>query len=185
MKLHGEWLLQYGISILLYCMLGMFRSAEAGREIDSNIYCGACRALINEVEYAISQEDPRQMITVGSFRIDPNGKQKHTKIPYAGSEAHLTEVVESICEKMTDYAEKLNPETQEKSYVRYNSRNGEDIELEHVSINASTGKFLQVACDNILEEHEEDLMRSFKEGSEDVETRFCSTVTSECETSGV
>ncbi|XP_041458642.1 protein canopy homolog 2-like isoform X1 [Lytechinus variegatus] len=141
----------------------------------------ACRALISEVEYAISQEDPRQTITVGSFRIDPTGKQKQTKIPYAGSEAHLTEVMENVCDKMTDYAERIDPETNEKTYVRYQARNGEDMELTNVSINVVTGKILKVACENIIEEYEDEVLRLYREKSTDIETRLCSSVTQLCE----
>ncbi|XP_054750443.2 protein canopy homolog 2-like [Lytechinus pictus] len=175
------WICPLKATILTYFVLAFYSSVQAGREIDSNVYCGACRALISEVEYAISQEDPRQTITVGSFRIDPTGKQKQTKIPYAGSEAHLTEVMENVCDKMTDYAERIDPETNEKTYVRYQARNGEDMELTNVSINVVTGKILKVACENIIEEYEDEVLRLYREKSTDIETRLCSSVTQLCE----
>lgn len=53
--------------------------------------------------------------------------------------------METVCDKMTDYAEKTDPETKEKTYVRYQSRDGEDMELINVSINLTTGKILKVA----------------------------------------
>lgn len=175
------WIQPLRSCLLIYCMVGLYATSEARREITSDIYCGACRALINEIEYAISQEDPRQTITVGSFRIDPTGKQKQTKKPYAGSEVHLTEVMENVCAKMTDYAERTDPETKQKSYVRFNSRNGEDVELNNVSINVVTGKILQSACENIIEEYEDDVLRLYREGSPEIETRLCSTETKLCE----
>lgn len=35
----------------------------------------ACRALVDEMEWAISQVDPKKMIQTGSFRINPDGSQ--------------------------------------------------------------------------------------------------------------
>lgn len=35
----------------------------------------ACRALVDEMEWAISQIDPKKMIQTGSFRINPDGSQ--------------------------------------------------------------------------------------------------------------
>lgn len=35
----------------------------------------ACRALVDEMEWAISQTDPKKMIQTGSFRINPDGTQ--------------------------------------------------------------------------------------------------------------
>eukprot|EP00057_Strongylocentrotus_purpuratus_P022062 XP_011676536.1 PREDICTED: protein canopy homolog 2 [Strongylocentrotus purpuratus] len=175
------WIRPLRASILVLCILGLYSNVQAGREIDSDVYCGACQALISEVEYAITQEDPHQTITVGSFRIDPKGEQKQKKIPYAGSELHLTEVMETVCDKMTDYAEKTDPETNEKTYVRYQARNGEDMELINVSINLTTGKVLKVACENIIEDYEDEVLRLYREKSTDIETSLCSSLTKLCE----
>lgn len=35
----------------------------------------ACRALVDEMEWAISQVDPKKTTQTGSFRINPDGSQ--------------------------------------------------------------------------------------------------------------
>ena len=51
------------------------------------IFCqSACRALVDEMEWAISQVDPKKMIQTGSFRINPDGSQSirevRTRLPW-------------------------------------------------------------------------------------------------------
>lgn len=41
----------------------------------SSVLPAACRALVDEMEWAISQVDPKKMIQTGSFRINPDGSQ--------------------------------------------------------------------------------------------------------------
>lgn len=69
-----------------------------------------------------------------------------TQIPFAGSEVHLLDEMESVCGKLKDYAERVDPETKIKTFVRFNARNDKDtLELTHVSINAGISKALEVA----------------------------------------
>lgn len=42
----------------------------------------ACRALVDEMEWAISQIDPKKMIQTGSFRINPDGSQSVREVTY-------------------------------------------------------------------------------------------------------
>lgn len=39
------------------------------------VLSSACRALVDEMDWAISQIDPKKMIQTGSFRINPDGSQ--------------------------------------------------------------------------------------------------------------
>lgn len=43
----------------------------------------ACRAMVDEMEWAISQVDPKKMIQTGSFRINPDGSQsiREVRVP--------------------------------------------------------------------------------------------------------
>ncbi|XP_071825944.1 protein canopy homolog 2-like [Apostichopus japonicus] len=147
---------------------------------DPQIYCGACTALIDEIRYVIETEDPRRKIDVGSFRIDPNGQRKHETIPYAGSETHLHEIVETVCDKMTDYAVKTDPETEKISYVRFQARGDEPLELEHISITAETGKKLKIACGNILEDYEDDIIAHFKAKTMNIHEELCDNIIGYC-----
>jgi len=35
---------------------------------------------MNEVEYSVSKIDPKKMIDVGSYRVDPNGKTRTVQV---------------------------------------------------------------------------------------------------------
>lgn len=39
-----------------------------------------CKAVVDEVEYSISQVDPNKKIQLGSYRIDPNGKTRTVQV---------------------------------------------------------------------------------------------------------
>lgn len=46
------------------------------------LFSPACRALVDEMEWAISQIDPKKMIQTGSFRINPDGSQSVKEVTY-------------------------------------------------------------------------------------------------------
>ncbi|XP_070536876.1 protein canopy homolog 2-like [Ptychodera flava] len=157
--------------LLLTCL---YSHPVVGRR-DPELYCGACMALVDEMDYAIKQVDPRRMIEVGSFRVQPDGSQKQTKIPYATSETHLMELLETICDKMNDYAERKDPETQKKTYIRFNNREGESEpkELTNVSISAEVSKVLKFACESILDDHEDDIIHLFMNKQKNIHNKLC------------
>ena len=55
---------------------------------------------------------------------------------YAGSEAHLIELLEKVCDLMQNYGETSNPDTGKKGYMRINSRDGEAITISNVNFSA-------------------------------------------------
>lgn len=113
------------LALLLGVLLG---TAWARRSQD--LHCGACRALVDELEWEIARVDPKKTIQMGSFRINPDGSQSVVEVPYARSEAHLTELLEEVCDRMKEYGEQIDPSTHRKNYVRVVGRNGESSELD-------------------------------------------------------
>ncbi|XP_010214956.1 PREDICTED: protein canopy homolog 2, partial [Tinamus guttatus] len=105
----------------------------------------ACRALVDELEWEIAQVDPKKTIQMGSFRINPDGSQSVGEVPYARSEAHLTELLERVCEKMKEYGEKVDPSTHRKTYVRVISHDGTKADLSGVKIDGDVASSLKFA----------------------------------------
>ncbi|KGL72868.1 Protein canopy 2, partial [Tinamus guttatus] len=113
----------------------------------------ACRALVDELEWEIAQVDPKKTIQMGSFRINPDGSQSVApadpallaQVPYARSEAHLTELLERVCEKMKEYGEKVDPSTHRKTYVRVISHDGTKADLSGVKIDGDVASSLKFA----------------------------------------
>lgn len=71
------------------------------------------------------------------------------QIQYARSETHLIEQLDSMCEKMNNYAESSDPATGKKSYIRTSSRNGEAVTLSNVAISGDIAKKLKHAVSNL------------------------------------
>lgn len=60
--------------------------------------------------------------------------------------------MENVCSKLKDYAERVDPETKIKTFVRFNARNDKDtVELTNVTINQSIAKALEVAVSLCLQ----------------------------------
>uniref|UniRef100_A0A8C7WT16 DUF3456 domain-containing protein n=1 Tax=Oryzias sinensis TaxID=183150 RepID=A0A8C7WT16_9TELE len=50
----------------------------------SLIYCLSCRAIVDELNYSISQVDPRKTIDIGGFRVNPDGSVKNKQVQCTG-----------------------------------------------------------------------------------------------------
>lgn len=78
--------------------------------------------------------------------MDSRGKQSGIKeIKYAGSETHITELLESVCEQMQNYGETSDPQTGKKGYMRINSRAGETITISNVNFSSGGTQQLKAA----------------------------------------
>ena len=88
-------------------------------------------------------------LQTGSFRVDSHGRQTGIrKKRYAGSETHLTELLEKVCDLMSNYGVTTDPTTGEKGYMRINSRAGETITISNVNFSSDGARELSnaVSC---------------------------------------
>ncbi|ELK15279.1 Citrate synthase, mitochondrial [Pteropus alecto] len=159
------------LALFLGVLLG---TAWARRSQD--LHCGACRALVDELEWEIAQVDPKKTIQMGSFRINPDGSQSVVEVPYARSEAHLTELLEEVCDRMKEYGEQIDPSTHRKNYIRVVSRNGEsnELDLQGIRIDSDISGTLKFACESIVEEYEDELIEFFSREADNVKDKLCS-----------
>lgn len=147
---------------------------------DGELYCATCEVIIDEINYAISKVDAQKTIEIEGFRVDPHGNQKSKTIPYARSEVHLTEVTENLCSDMNKYAHTRDKSTNKLKLIRTDSRDGKAVTLENVSMNGDISERLRYVCDNIIEEHEEDIVKFFKKDRKNPVQGFCSKLTKLC-----
>ncbi|XP_016351648.1 protein canopy homolog 2-like [Sinocyclocheilus anshuiensis] len=160
-----------GVYALMSLHLLLVQGARQGQEIK----CGACRALVDEMEWAISQIDPKKMIQTGSFRIDPDGSQSVREVPFSRSESHLLELMEEVCERMNDYGERR------KTYERHASRDGTAMDLSDVAFDSRVSSSLKFACETIVEQHEDELIEFFAHETDNVKDKLCSKRTGLCD----
>uniref|UniRef100_A0A3B4WUA0 Canopy FGF signaling regulator 2 n=1 Tax=Seriola lalandi dorsalis TaxID=1841481 RepID=A0A3B4WUA0_SERLL len=138
---------------VLCLLLSLGEAARQGQDIR----CGACRALVDEMEWAISQIDPKKMIQTGSFRINPDGSQSIREVPLARSEGNLLELMEIVCERMEDYGEHTDSSTNRKSYVRIKSRSDETMDLSEATLDSRVTASLKFAVSTVFYSHYNDL----------------------------
>ena len=148
-------------------------SIADGASGKKELYCAACEVIMDEIRYAISKVDTKKTIEIAGFRVDPQGNQKQKTIPYARSEVHLTEVVENLCSNMNKYAQSRDKVTNKLKFIRTESRDGEAITLENVSMSGEISEKLRYVCENIIEDHEEGIIKYFKKDREDPVKGFC------------
>ncbi|XP_075055700.1 protein canopy homolog 2 [Mixophyes fleayi] len=166
--------------LLLPVVLVPFISCTLARR-GQDVHCGACRALVDELEWEIAQVDPKKTIQKGSFRINPDGSQSIIEVPYARTEAHLMELLEQICEKMTEYGERIDPDTNRKIYLRVLSRDGKKMDASNTNIGREVISDLKFTCERIVEQYEDELIELFSHETENVKDKLCSKRTDLCD----
>ncbi|XP_065901749.1 protein canopy homolog 2-like [Dysidea avara] len=150
-------------------------------QADKDALCGACKMIIEELEYSIKKENPKKMIDVGSYRLDSQGKMPGSrKIKYAGSEAHVTELLEGVCNSASDYAVSTDSSTGRKDYIRLNARDGESISISNAAIGSDTTESLKNACHKIVGEYEDDIIDLFVAKTFNVKKELCEEMTDYC-----
>ncbi|KPP66992.1 protein canopy2-like [Scleropages formosus] len=170
------------MNVLYFCVfLFLYSHAGHGARQGQDIKCGACRALVDEMEWAISQVDPKKMIQTGSFRINPDGSQSIREVPLARSEGHLLELLEDVCDKMKDYGERTDPTTNRKTYTRVTSRDGKSMDLSETTFDSRVTSGLKYACETIVEHHEDELIEFFSHETNNVKDKLCSKRTDLCD----
>ncbi|MEJ1277324.1 canopy FGF signaling regulator 2 [Cricetulus griseus] len=98
-------------------------------------------------------------------------------------EAHLTELLEEVCDRMKEYGEQIDPSTHRKNYVRVVGRNGEssELDLQGIRIDSDISGTLKFACESIVEEYEDELIEFFSRESDNVKDKLCSKRTDLCD----
>ncbi|XP_057293211.1 protein canopy homolog 2-like [Hydractinia symbiolongicarpus] len=163
---------------LIIVVFGTCHSTLASKQKEK--MCAACHVVVDEIEYEISKVDPNKVLEIEGFRVDPNGNQKKKKLPYARSEVHLTEITESMCDKMNQYSQSVDKDTGKIKYVLTQSRNGEPLQLENVSMSGEIAEKLRHMCNSIIEENEENIIDYFKMKKENTKKEFCTSVAGLC-----
>ncbi|XP_064203179.1 protein canopy-1 isoform X1 [Anguilla rostrata] len=167
---------------LVFLVTSVFFKSTEGKK-DDVLYCSACRAIADELNYSISQVDPKKTIHVGSFRLNPDGTLTDRKVPLARSETYITELLEDICNSMNDYALHVDPDTKGKSYKRFAPRNDKSDfpDFKDFQFDGPEGSnSLKFACESIVEEYEDDIISLFAQETDDVADKLCNVISDHC-----
>lgn len=172
-------LLLFQIGMLFTAVL--YHNVEGKR--DPITYCGACRAMVDELLHEIRKVSPSKTIDVGSFRINPDGTQVQNKVPLVKSEVYLTEVLEGICERMDDYSLYIDPDTKEKTFKRFAPRDSEafpSVDFNNFQFNPGDSNPLKYACERVVEENDEEIISLVSKDTENFAEQLCNQVAGLC-----
>ncbi|XP_050034202.1 protein canopy homolog 2 [Dermacentor andersoni] len=122
--------------------------------------CQVCKALVKESVEAIAKVDPKKKIPVGSFRLQADGTQKQKSIPYAGSEAHMHDVLDEVCNQMDNYAQATHKENGELILVNL-SKDVEKLSTYQVVADPTANGKIKQLCEDMIGEYEDDYVRVF------------------------
>ncbi|XP_051984136.1 protein canopy-1 [Xyrauchen texanus] len=179
----SPWIKQIGFVFVAVFMLPYTTESKK----DEVLYCSACMAIAEELNYSISQTDPKKTIHVGGFRLNPDGSLNDKKVPLARSETHLTELLEAVCKSMSDYALYEDPVTKEKSYKRFAPRGndgGNFPDFKHFKFDGpESSSAMKFACESIVEELEDDIISLFTSETDHAAKKLCSEVSGHCKSS--
>ncbi|XP_044222857.1 protein canopy-1 [Thunnus albacares] len=175
----ASWIIQMAVMVL-----SVFISSCQGKK-DKVLYCSACKAIVDELNYSISQVDPKKTINIGSFRLNPDGTMQDKKVPLARSETHLSELLDGVCGSMSDYALHVDPDTQQKQYMRFAPRSsgatGDFPDFKNFQFDGpDASNALKFACESIVEELEDDIISLFSQDTEHVHQELCNRVSDYC-----
>nr|XP_020441122.1 protein canopy-1-like [Monopterus albus] len=175
----ASWIIQTTVM-----MLSVFISSSLGKR-DKMLYCSACKAIVDELNYSISRVDPKKTINVGSFRLNPDGTMTDKKVPLVRSETHLSELLDGLCSSMSDYALHVDPDTQHRQYMRFAPRSsgvsGDFPDIKNFKFDGPEGSnSLKFACETIVEELEDDIISLFSQDVKPVHKELCNRVSDYC-----
>uniref|UniRef100_A0A3B3Z0I6 DUF3456 domain-containing protein n=1 Tax=Poecilia mexicana TaxID=48701 RepID=A0A3B3Z0I6_9TELE len=103
-------------------------------------------------------------------------------VPFARSETHLSELLDGVCDSMSDYALYFDPDTHHKQYRRFAPRisgSSEDFpDFKNFKFDGpEASNNLKFACETLVEELEDDIISLLgRDEGEDVQKKLCSRV---------
>ncbi|XP_024944517.1 protein seele [Cephus cinctus] len=155
------------------------------QDIDSrNLRCLVCRTTIDELTNELSKISPEREIEVGNFRLDGKGNTIRKKVPLARSEVHISNVLDEICGKLSDYVRARYKSNGQLTILNLlDSSGGMNPEIAKVDIiqDSDLNKSLKYHCEAIIEEFEDGIVNVFRDGGKDADIKVCSEIANLCD----
>lgn len=167
----------YLISIVLFIKVGLF--TEANSDVN-HLKCLVCQRVVEEMEKEIDKVSPNKKINIGSYRLDD--KSDPVKIEYRRSEIFLTELMDTICNKMDDYARAVYKSSGQLTVIPLIKDGKVNPVLGEVNLvtDADLNKSLKHYCQQILDEYEDDVVNLFRSSADNIDIRLCSQAAKLC-----
>nr|XP_033321481.1 protein seele isoform X1 [Megalopta genalis]XP_033321482.1 protein seele isoform X1 [Megalopta genalis]XP_033321483.1 protein seele isoform X1 [Megalopta genalis] len=171
-------------SLIVLCPVIFVFTIVASIEIDTNyLKCLVCRSTIKEIEGELGKIDPSREIEIGNYRLDAEGNVVHKKVPLAQSEVHISDVLDNICEKMSDYVRATYKSNGELTILNLmGPSGGMNPEMTKVDIiqDDDINRSLKYYCEGIVEEFEDSIISLFVRKADNIKYQMCTNVAKLC-----
>jgi len=135
----------------------------------------------------IAKVDPKKKTETGTFRLNADGSQKRNIIPYARSQGHLMDVVDTVCKNFEDYAQAKYKSSGKPTIIRIVTHEGNmSPQFGEVDVvpDDDLNTRLKFYCENIVEDQEDHIMEIFAQEGENMDIELCSKRSNLCEDPG-
>lgn len=170
--------------VVSFGVIIMFTIVTKSQEINlKHLRCLVCRKTIDELKTELGNINPTREIEIGNYRMDAKGNTIRKKVPLIHSEVHLSDVLDSICEKMADYVRATYKSTGQLTVLRIMTPSGGlNPEMSNVNIiqDGDMNKSLKFYCEGIIEEFEESIIDLMRKGGENTDIKICKEITNLC-----
>lgn len=154
------------------------------KEIDTKLLrCLVCRATVKEIQWQLAEVDPSREVEIGNYRMDAKGNTVHKRVPLIQSEVFISDMLDSICEKMSDYVRATYKSNGQLTILNLMTSEGVmNPEMSKVDIiqDGDLNKSLKYYCETIVEEYEDNIISLFIEGKTNVKNELCTNVAHLC-----
>ncbi|XP_076641136.1 canopy family protein seele isoform X2 [Halictus rubicundus] len=142
------------------------------------------RSTIKEIEAELAKIDPTIEIDVGNYRLDADGNIVTKKVFLAQSEIQIHDVLDNICEKMSDYVRATYKSNGELTILNLmGPAGGMNPEVAKVDIiqDGDLNKSLKYNCESIVEEFEDAIISLFVHKADDTKYQLCTNIAKLCD----
>ncbi|KOC67519.1 Protein canopy like protein 2 [Habropoda laboriosa] len=171
-------------SIIIIFSLLFINTFVKSTKIDSKfLKCLVCRSTVKEIEGELTKIDPSIEIEIGNYRLDAQGNIIHKKVPLAQSEVHISDVLDNICEKMSDYVRATYKSNGQLTILNLmGPSGGMNPEMSKVDIiqDADLNKSLKYYCEGIVEEFEDSIISLFRRKENNIKKQLCTNAAKLC-----
>ncbi|XP_053692013.1 protein seele-like [Sabethes cyaneus] len=181
MNLVSYCLLSAALAAVLLLTVYSSTPRPAGRDpIDSKeVKCLVCRATMNEMELAMSKLDSKKKMDVVVDLLHGTTSRAQSAAKY------LTELEESVCERIEEYAKARYKTDGKMVLLKPLSKFGTGSEKPEVNFvqEGNLNITLKRLCLELVEDHKESIVKMFqqKEAGKNTGARLCSEVANICD----
>ncbi|CAL7936446.1 unnamed protein product [Xylocopa violacea] len=180
-----NFIMKYNMKNLIMIFSILFINTFAkGTEVDSKLLkCLVCRSTVKEIEAELAKIDPSREIEIGNYRLDAQGNIIHKKVPLAQSEVHISEILDNVCEKMSDYVRATYKSNGQLTILNLiDPSGGMNPEISKVDViqDEDLNKSLKYYCEEIVEEFEDSIIPLLVRKENNIKEQLCVNTANLC-----